>query len=177
MVPLYPAESRRHNESGKVVMQFVIDPDSCVRKATILQSSGYFRLDKASLDFAMNLKFPPASMGQIKTMDDGQPTFSFPMVWTLKPAVKYVYVPGDRCAGALCVDEAPPKPKDEEMGVPPESDFIWKPGYYAHYTKTGYEWNDGEWQPARPGFHWVAPRWEPWKSRWVFVPGAWEPDN
>lgn len=37
-------------------MQLVIDSDSCVRKATILQSSGYYRLDKASLEFAMSLR-------------------------------------------------------------------------------------------------------------------------
>jgi len=106
MVPLYPPESRRLHEAGKVIMQFIIDSDSCVRKAVILQSSGYFRLDKASLDFAMNLKFPRSMLSNIKTVDDGQPTFAFPMVWKLVPEVPYV--PPDRCSSAArCVDEAP----------------------------------------------------------------------
>ncbi len=94
LVPLYPSDSRKH-EQGKVIMQFVIDSDSCVRKATILQSSGYYRLDKASLEFAKNLKFSPSMLSKIKSFDDGRPTFAFPIEWKLIPSVPYV--PGDRC--------------------------------------------------------------------------------
>jgi TonB family protein len=68
MTPLYPLDSRKHHEEGKVIMQFVIDSDSCVRKATILQSSGYYRLDKASLDFAMNLKLPASMLRNLRPL-------------------------------------------------------------------------------------------------------------
>jgi TonB family protein len=179
MVPLYPPDSRNHYEEGKVIMQFLIDSDFCVRKATILQSSGYFRLDKASLDFAMNLRFSPSTLRNMKSVDDGQPTFVFPIVWKLIPAAPLVpVVPGDRCSGgATCVDEAPPPPNVDVIGMPPEPGYVWMPGYYVHYAKAGYEWNDGQWAPARPGFHWSAPHWDRFRSKWVFVPGAWEPDN
>ena len=176
MVPLYPPDSRKHHEEGKVIMQFLIDPDFCVRKATILQSSGYFRLDKASLDFAMNLKFPPSMLRNIKSVDDGQPTFEFPMVWKLIRSLPYV--PGDPCSGgARCIDEAPPPPKVEVMGTPPEPGYIWMPGYYVHYAKTGYQWNDGQWESPRPGYHWNAPHWDQFRSKWAVVEGVWEKDN
>jgi TonB family protein len=75
--------SRKHHEEGKVIVQLVIDSDSCVRNATIAQSSGFYRLDKASLDFAMSLKFPASTVSTIKNFDDGQPTVAFPIVWRL----------------------------------------------------------------------------------------------
>jgi TonB family protein len=176
MVPLYPQDSRKHHEEGKVIMQLIIDADFCVRKATILQSSGYYRLDKASLDFAMNLKFPPSMLGKVKTFDDGRPTFAMPMVWKLIPSVPYV--PGDRCsAGATCVDEAPPPPPAEVMGTSPEPGDIWMPGYYVHYAKTGYQWNDGQWTSPRAGLHWNAPHWDQFRSKWIFTAGVWEQDK
>ncbi len=176
LVPPYPPDSRWHHEEGKVVMQLTLDPDSCVRKATILQSSGHYRLDKASLGFVMTLKFPPAMVGRIKTFDDGLPTFAFPMVWKLVDPIPYV--PGDRCSGgATCVDDVPPPPKVEAMGAPPEPGDVWMPGYYVHYPKTGYQWNDGQWESPRPGYHWNAPRWDPLGSKWIFTAGSWERDQ
>jgi TonB family protein len=173
---LYPPDSRWHHEQGKVVMQLIIDSDSCVRKATISQSSGYYRLDKASLDFAMTLKFPASMLSKVKTFDDGRPTFAFPIEWKLIDPVPYV--PGDRCsAGAMCVDEAPPAAKVEAMGTPPEPGNIWMPGYYVHYAKTGYQWNDGQWESPRPGYHWNAPHWDHLGSKWVFTGGSWERDK
>ena len=159
-------------------MRFVIDKDACVRKASVVKSSGYFRLDKASLDFAMNLKFPPSVVAQMKKLDDDEPTVDFPMVWKLvvQPA-QPAYVPGDKCSNSLCVDEAPPPPPQDPRGEPPEPGYQWTPGYYQHYAKTGYQWNPGEWQTARPGYHWSPPHWEPFKSKWLFVPGLWEPDR
>jgi TonB family protein len=176
MVPLYPMDSRKYHEEGKVIMQFVIDSDSCVRKATISQSSGYHRLDKASLDFAMNLRFPPSMLSNVKSFDDGRPTFAFPIVWKLTNPVPYD--PEDRCShGARCIDEAPPPPKTEDMGASPEPGDIWMPGYYVYYAKTGYQWNDGQWEPPRPGYHWNAPYWEKSRSKWLFIAGGWEKDK
>ena len=143
MMPLYPPESRKHHEEGKVIMQFLIDSDFCVRKATILQSSGYYRLDKASLDFAMNLKFAPYMLNNVKSFDDGRPTLAFPMVWKLTKAIPYV--PGDRCSGgAACIDDAPPSPKEETTGTPPEPGYIWMPGYYAPVEVDFWCWRLGK---------------------------------
>jgi len=81
----------------------------------------------------------------------------------------------ERCSlGATCVDEAPPPPKEEGIGPSPTPGYIWMSGYYVYYSKTGYQWIDGQWVPARPGHHWNAPHWEKMGSKWVFTPGAWE---
>lgn len=176
MVPQYPPESRKHPEEGKVVMQFLVDSNYRVRRATILQSSGYFRLDKASLDYAMNLKFPPSMLGKATSADDGQKAFAFPIVWKLIPAVPFV--PGDRCSGdATCVDNPPPPPKVEVMGTPPNPGDTWMPGHYAYFAKTGYQWTDGQWESSKPGYHWNAPHWDKFNAKWVFVPGVWQKDQ
>ena len=114
----YPVEAQKHKEQGKALLQLIIDSDLCVRKATILLSSGYYRLDKSGLDFAMNLKFPTSMLTNFKTLDDGQLTFQMPLVWNL--IVQKPYIPGDRCAYAqACFDEAPPPDLVEEPGPPP----------------------------------------------------------
>ena len=169
----YPEQSRRQHEEGKVIMQFIFDAESCVRKATIVQSSGHYRLDNASLKFAMTLKFPAATTSKLKNFVDGQPAVVFPIVWKLLAPKVYA-----RCsAGAKCVETAPPPPKVEAVGPSPEPGYVWMPGYYAYYAKTGYQWNDGDWQPSRPGYHWKAPYWEQMGSTWVFTPGEWQRDN
>lgn len=78
---LYPADSIHHVEEGKVVMTLVFDQDWCVRKATITQSSGYYRLDNVSLEFTMYIKFQFVA----KEFEDGQPTLTFPINWKLHP--------------------------------------------------------------------------------------------
>src|SRR6266403_608541 len=42
---LYPPESAQRHEEGTVKMKLTLDPDSCVSRAVILQSSGFWRLD------------------------------------------------------------------------------------------------------------------------------------
>jgi TonB family protein len=74
---LYPSESAQHHEEGTVKMKLTLDPDSCVSKATILQSSGFWRLDEISLEFVMTLKIAPKAT----ILDDGQPTIIFPIAW------------------------------------------------------------------------------------------------
>lgn len=76
----YPVEAIQLRQQGRVVMELIFDPDWCVRKATIIQSSGFFRLDNASLEFAMSLKFT----FKVTTLTDGQPTVEFPVEWKLK---------------------------------------------------------------------------------------------
>jgi len=75
---LYPRESLEKHEEGTAKIQLVFDPDWCVRKATIIQSSGYWRLDSVSLRFAMTIKFTPK-----KTFftANGEPTVTIPVAW------------------------------------------------------------------------------------------------
>jgi TonB family protein len=76
---LYPPESLRLREQGRVVMQASFDVDSCVSKVSLLQSSGYWRLDEVSLRFAMTMKTEMRS----EEIVDGHPTFTFPITWKL----------------------------------------------------------------------------------------------
>ena len=168
--PIYPDESKRHRETGKVILRLVLDSQVCVRKATIAKSSGWYHLDNASLEYVMNIRFPASMLSKVRIIDDGQMTLEFPIVWNLVPSK-----PIDPCfGGTWCADEAPPPPKAEEAGAPAEAGQIWMPGYYSHYAKTGYQWNEGQWGAARPGYHWIAPHWKQAGAKWVFVPGSWE---
>jgi TonB family protein len=74
---LYPPESAQRHEEGTVRMKLTLDPDSCVSKAKILESSGFWRLDEISLEFVMTLKIAPKAT----ILDDGQPTIVFPIAW------------------------------------------------------------------------------------------------
>ena len=73
-----------NHEVDKVVMQFIFDPDWCVRKATILQSSGYYLLDNVSLEFAMMVKYSFNVVNRV----DGEPTITIPIVWCQRPCSK-----------------------------------------------------------------------------------------
>jgi hypothetical protein len=65
-----------------------------------------------------------------------------------------------------------------EMSRPRDSRFITSIARdYVHYAKTGYQWNDGHWEPPRAGYRWRAPRWEQAGSKWFFVIGDWEQDS
>ena len=74
---IYPAESLRRHEEGTVV-EFIFDPGWCVRKATIIKSSKYWRLDYVSLKWAMNQRWTPK-----KTLltSEGEPTVTIPIGW------------------------------------------------------------------------------------------------
>jgi outer membrane biosynthesis protein TonB len=74
---LYPPESMRLHEEGTVKMKLVLDSDSCVSRATIIQSSGFWRLDAVSIKFVMTLKIAPKAT----ILDDGEQTIIFPIAW------------------------------------------------------------------------------------------------
>jgi outer membrane biosynthesis protein TonB len=77
---LYPFASLAKHEQGDIRMQFIFDRDWCVRKVSVLQSSGYWRLDEVSLKFAMTLKWKPSV---IKEYVDGEPSVQFPITWRM----------------------------------------------------------------------------------------------
>jgi hypothetical protein len=75
---LYPRESAERHEEGTVKMQLIFDPNWCIRKATIVESTKSWRLDSVSLRWAMTIKWTPK-----KTLftSEGEPTVTFPIGW------------------------------------------------------------------------------------------------
>jgi hypothetical protein len=75
---LYPAESVDNHEEGTVKMQLIFDSDWCIRKASIIESAKFWRLDKVSLLWAMKIKWKPE-----KTLStaDSEPTATVPIGW------------------------------------------------------------------------------------------------
>lgn len=64
--PHYPIESRRKKEQGAVVLSLVLGVDGAVSSISIVQSSGFARLDGAALDAVRRWLWEP-------TMRGGQP--------------------------------------------------------------------------------------------------------
>jgi TonB family protein len=78
----YPPASRRLGEQGSNVVNITLAPDGTVENVEILVSTGYPRLDAATLAGLKPGKFLPAT-------DDGKPvraTFKFRVTWVLAPA-------------------------------------------------------------------------------------------
>jgi hypothetical protein len=75
---LYPRESAEKHEEGTVKIQLIFDPAWCVRKATIVESTKFWRLDSISLQWAMTIKWAPK-----KTLftPAGEPTATIPIGW------------------------------------------------------------------------------------------------
>jgi TonB family protein len=76
---LYPKESVDKHEEGTVIIELKLDPDWCVRKATIVQSTGFWRLDRVSLSYMMTVKYMPKPE-TIKEID-GEPTVIIRLGW------------------------------------------------------------------------------------------------
>jgi outer membrane biosynthesis protein TonB len=76
---LYPRDSVDRHEEGTVTMELIFDSDWCVRKATIVQSTGHWRLDNVSLSYMMTVRYMPKP-GGIKEKD-GEPTTVVKLAW------------------------------------------------------------------------------------------------
>jgi outer membrane biosynthesis protein TonB len=76
---LYPKESVDRHEEGTVIMELKLDPESCVRKATIVQSTGFWRLDGVSLGYMMTVKYMPKP--ETIKEKDGEPTVTVKLGW------------------------------------------------------------------------------------------------
>ncbi|MBT0571159.1 energy transducer TonB [Curvibacter sp. CHRR-16] len=59
--PQYPAPSKRFKETGRVVINLLIDPTGKAAQASIKTSSGYPRLDQAALSAALKCRFKPGT--------------------------------------------------------------------------------------------------------------------
>jgi len=76
---IYPKMSVYQKEEGTIVLELILDSDWCVRKATVVQSTGYFRLDNVTLEYVMKVKYKPKPES-IK-QKDGEPTIVIKLGW------------------------------------------------------------------------------------------------
>ena len=76
---LYPKASVDKHEEGTVIMELKLDPEWCVRKATIVQSTGFWRLDGVSLSYMMTVKYMPKA--ETIKQKDGEPTVTVNLGW------------------------------------------------------------------------------------------------
>ncbi|WP_138515006.1 energy transducer TonB [Rhodoferax bucti] len=77
--PAYPAQSKRLLETGKVVVRVFIGTDGQASQASVKHSSGFDRLDQASLETALKWRYVPGKR-------DGVPQgmwFDVPFNWQL----------------------------------------------------------------------------------------------
>jgi protein TonB len=63
--PEYPPLSRRMEESGTVVLEFLIDLDGRVAEGRVAQSSGYERLDEAARQALSLCRFRPGMVNGV----------------------------------------------------------------------------------------------------------------
>lgn len=78
--PLYPLLSARLGETGKVVYKVWIGPDGKARRAELVASSGFSRLDNAAYETVMHWRYVPGTRnGVAQTMP-----FNVPIVWELQ---------------------------------------------------------------------------------------------
>jgi TonB family protein len=57
----YPDASRRLSEEGRVLVGVIVTAEGCARLASVFASSGYERLDKAAVQYALDVRFLPAA--------------------------------------------------------------------------------------------------------------------
>lgn len=62
-LPVYPAASKRRNETGTVVVSYLVSKDGTVTDSKVTSSSGYGALDIAALTALSKCRFEPARAG------------------------------------------------------------------------------------------------------------------
>jgi outer membrane biosynthesis protein TonB len=67
------------HEEGTVMVELILDPDWCVRKATIVQSTRYWRLDNVTLAYVMTVRYMPKP--EAIKQKDGEPTVIIKLGW------------------------------------------------------------------------------------------------
>jgi hypothetical protein len=76
---IYPKESVDRGETGPVQIELTFDSGWCVRKATIVNSAGHWRLDQASLSFLMTVRYKPDP--EAIKIKDGESTMVVKLEW------------------------------------------------------------------------------------------------
>jgi periplasmic protein TonB len=75
--PVYPLVSRKRGEEGKVILQVAIDSKGVLSNITVLKSSGFVHLDKASIQALQTVKFIPATCAGIPVPSQQNFVFDF----------------------------------------------------------------------------------------------------
>lgn len=57
--PVYPAQARRRNQQGQVLVEVRLDAEGRQREVKLMQSSGFASLDRAALEAVAQWKFQP----------------------------------------------------------------------------------------------------------------------
>jgi WXXGXW repeat (2 copies) len=68
---------------------------------------------------------------------------------------------------------APPPPRAEVAGDPPQPGCEWIAGYWD-WVGGRHVWVAGRWAPGRAGYHWVAHAWVRQGDGWRLKPGHWQ---
>jgi TonB family protein len=58
---LYPEESRKFKEEGKVTLKVLVDKTGHLAKIVLYESSGYSRLDESAIEYVKSFCFIPAT--------------------------------------------------------------------------------------------------------------------
>jgi hypothetical protein len=82
-------------------------------------------------------------------------------------------VPDQRHYVAGVVLVAPPAPREEIIGAPPQPGYVWLAGYWD-WVGTRHEWVAGHWEAPRPGREWVPHQWVRQGDGWTLKPGHWQ---
>lgn len=75
--PPYPVASRRLGEEGTVTLAFLVGPDGRVDNITVMESSGYYRLDRAARASLSSVRFAPATEYGVPVAMSRMMAFSF----------------------------------------------------------------------------------------------------
>jgi protein TonB len=78
--PQYPALSKRLNEQGKVVVRALIGTDGQATQAAVKTSSGFDRLDQASVNTVLKWRYVPGKRGGVPEAM----WFDVPVNWVLQ---------------------------------------------------------------------------------------------
>lgn len=78
--PVYPPMSKRLNEQGTVLVRVLIGVDGTAKKVELQQSSGFDRLDQASLETALKWRYVPGKPRGIPE----ETWVTIPIAWNLK---------------------------------------------------------------------------------------------
>ena len=78
--PPYPPLSKRLGEQGKVVVRVLIETNGTASKAEIAQSSGFDRLDQASVNTVLKWRYVPGKRGGVPEAM----WFDVPVNWVLQ---------------------------------------------------------------------------------------------
>ncbi|MBD2838708.1 energy transducer TonB [Pseudomonas sp. JM0905a] len=57
--PIYPAQARRRNQQGLVLVEVRLDADGQLRELRLLRSSGVESLDRSAMDAVADWRFRP----------------------------------------------------------------------------------------------------------------------